>query len=51
MRPHEECTDTDPEAHAGEPVDDGWDEDVIVCEEVTPDGELDSGAVPGQPQG
>jgi hypothetical protein len=26
MGPHEQCTDTDPEAHAGEPVDDGWDE-------------------------
>ena len=36
------CDDDNPEAQAGDPVPDPWDEEVD-------DGELDPGAVPGQP--
>lgn len=28
MQQHEECTDPNPEAHAGEDVDDGWSETI-----------------------
>lgn len=32
MRPHPECSDTSPEAHAGDPVPDPWDEGSTCCE-------------------
>jgi hypothetical protein len=49
MGPHKECTDTDPELFAGEPVDDGWHDETQDGGDDD-GGELDSGAVPGQPQ-
>lgn len=43
------CGDVDPEAYAGEPVDDGWEKPAIQDDEEVTDGELDPGALPGQP--
>ncbi len=43
VEPTPPCGDDEPEAHAGELVDDGW--------EVDDDGGLDPGAVSEQPEG
>lgn len=43
MKPHEECTDTHPEANAGEPVDDGWDPPVQVLDPNCPTCQLGPG--------
>jgi hypothetical protein len=69
VEPLPPCGELDPEDHAGEPVDDGFDDlrpdmeppdgpmppksrrtaTARVRREVTDDGSVDSGAVPGQP--
>jgi hypothetical protein len=67
VEPLPPCGELDPEERAGEPVDDGFDEEWScracgyrnaggICthcgrvREVTDDGSVDPGAVPGQPQ-
>lgn len=41
------CGDEDPEAHAGEPVDDGWD----LGEGEKTDDSVDPGSGPGESEG